>query len=165
MGPSLFHAEISEKDWFMRMRRIEAAMKTPWARVANNIFYSSQWVGREVLEKPQRRYFALVVEKQIACCVGIYRLSPKVIRPRGFFCEPEWRQQGLMRRCLEESLRLYRGSADRALCFSPTDLLPFHKRLKFEPIRIWTPRALEFFDFETNKYCTAEEVLLLERRL
>jgi hypothetical protein len=105
-----------------------------------------------------------VQNEEIVCCLGIYFLSERVIRARGFFCESKWRNKGLMKFCFEKTLALYNLRADKILVFSPSKNAGYYLGLGFKQ-ESTTPRPLEYYDFESHSYKTTEDVVILERLL
>lgn len=159
--------EISVQDWLSLSKKMHLQSSTPYLRVSNNIFHSLQWIGKDVIHGPNRKYYGLFIEEKLVCGFGLYFLSPGVLRARNFFCEPEWRQQGLMRRCLEYGLQQHSGIATKVLSFSTNAGISFHLRCSFKQVEDFQNRSIEYYDFEQQKYRLVEEetITLFERDL
>jgi hypothetical protein len=152
MGHDHAVRRISVEQWFEMTENIQSLTLTPWFRVANNLFFCSQWYGREVLERTERQYFGLFEGDILACSLEIYFISPQVIRTRNLFCRPEFRRRGLMRRCLFGAIRHYRERAKKAIAFSILGGVPFYLACGYRPSDVLRDRPLEFYNFETDRY-------------
>ncbi len=158
MDPSFQHKEITASEWIEFIKKMPTDTLTPWVRVSNNIFHSMQWIGRDVVDKPDRRYYAILDQDKIICSLSLYRLSEKVVRTRNLFCLPEYRRQGHMKRCLELSLKTYPHNIKSAITFSTPQGKEFYTACGFKPVpgaRQYIP--LEYYDFNKMTYQLSKE--------
>lgn len=157
MDKKLVFREIDAESWLKNAKLIPTLASTPWLRVANNIFHSLQWIGKDAVTKPERRYFAIINGEHIICSFGIYFLSDHVVRTRGFYCDPQWRGRGLMKACLENGLQLVYPRATKALAFASKQAIDFHLRCGFHFIDNVEPRPVIYYDYHEKKYTKAPD--------
>ena len=159
--------QLSAEEWLKRVQKMESTTITPWPKVANNIFCSLQWMGKEVVTQAVRKYYGLSVDNQVVASLEIYYLSELTIRVRGLYCDKEHRRKGYMKTCLQLALKNYQGHAKKVLTVSTAEGLPFYLSNEFQIVSDWAPRQLEYFNFNTNEYTPAADGLLtlLSRQL
>lgn len=158
--------EIPPSLWLERLQKISQASVSPWPRVSNNLFNSMQWMGKETVEKADRRYFGLKINEEIVASMMLYYLSETTLRARGLYCDETYRKQGFMRRCLELALENYKGKARQVISFTSAESIGFYQRTGFHIVSSWPSRSLEYFDFEKQTYVIdKEDPVLMVRKV
>lgn len=159
--------EITSEQWLKRLQQIPSSTMTPWPKVANNIFCSLQWSGKDAITKAQRKYFGYEVDGKIVASMEVYYISQTTIRVRGLYCDPSQRRNGYMSSCLELALNQYKGLAQQVITFATKEGLLFYKKAGFQEVPQWMARNVEYYDFYKKKYVQAPDdfISLLHKTL
>ena len=158
--------EVPLDEWLEVATKIQSSTMSSKPTLRDNIFSSLQFIDEEIETSKQQKAFCLMADNQKEqvkiAWASVYYLSPTVLRLRGLYVEPAYRQQGQMSFLLKEIFNLYSKKAKKALSFSTPKGLEFHKKFGFTQVKNFTPRSVEFYDIKTGTYtCDENEIITL----
>lgn len=158
--------EVPLDEWLEVASKIQSSAMSSKPTLSDNIFSSLQFIDEEIEVSKQQKAFCLVVgnqkEQVKIAWASIYYISPTVLRLRGLYVEPTYRQHGQMSFLLKEIFKLYIKQAKKVLSFSTPRGLEFHEKFGFRQVKNFIPRPVEFYDIKTGTYtCDKDEVISL----
>jgi GNAT superfamily N-acetyltransferase len=118
-----------------------------------NLFSSLQ-ILPEQKELIRSRYFKLNSTTDLISTAWMcaYYISPDVIRIRGLYVLPAFRNKGLMSYLMSEVLKKYENHAKKIISFSYEKSIPFHIKNGFKIEHGFVPRSNILYDIKRGRY-------------
>lgn len=148
--------ECSIEEWFFYLKKIESSAISSTPTLDDNIFSSMQWIDDEIEKCKKQKAFCLRDgDGKSICWASIYYLSPNVLRLRGLYVLPAYRNNGYMTNLLRNIFKIYKGRAYKVLSFSAPRSIGFHEKFGFEKVEEFSQRPVSY-----NGSLDKEEILL-----
>ena len=155
------------EEWSLAAKKIDTPAIRKTFRIWTNTHYSCQFMGKDTFLKTQPFALRARVKDLPVAWISGYLLSPQVLRLRGLYCLPEFRQQGIMKKLIAAIPSYAPIGVERILSFSTPNSLDFHRSCGFIPVDDFVPRPIELYDEDTSQYfiVPGSELVLMKKNI
>lgn len=133
----------------------------PW----QNILYSSQFVGKDFVSAPRRRYFGIFENDMLVSAVSVYRLSQSTGRIRTPYCLPQYRKKGLTRTLINHVSTHYDPSLKKYIGFVTEPAVGFFEKVGYRLSPGFRPFFFEMYNPAEQKSSRTKDMIYLMEKV